>query len=185
MDFVGKIMSLHFTMLSRLVIDFLPSSKHLLILWLPAPSAVIWEPKKIVCHCFHCFPKYLPWSDGTRCQDLHFFECWALSQLFHTPLSYSSRGSLATLCFLSQGQVRLTKQHSGRDLEKWETSLQTMCVCVCVRAQMCVCWGWRGICQCKERLQGKEVHLPIWPNKQCDLSLVSNQKNWFGLGLGK
>ena len=26
-----------------------------------------------VCHCFHCFPIYLPWSDGTRCQDLHFY----------------------------------------------------------------------------------------------------------------
>ena len=25
-----------------------------------------------VCHCFHCFPIYLPWSDGTRCHDLHF-----------------------------------------------------------------------------------------------------------------
>ena len=30
------------------------------------------KPKKIVCHCFHCFPIYLPWSDGTGCHDLHF-----------------------------------------------------------------------------------------------------------------
>ena len=55
--FVGKVMSLLFNMLSRLVITFLPRSRHLLILWLQSPSVVILEPKKIkVCHCFHCFP---------------------------------------------------------------------------------------------------------------------------------
>ena len=58
--FVGKIMCLLFNMLSRLVIAFLPRSKHLLISWRLSPSAVILEPKKIVCHCFHCFPIYLP-----------------------------------------------------------------------------------------------------------------------------
>ena len=47
MDFVGKIMSLLFNMLSRVVIPFLPRSKHLLISWLQSPSAVILEPKKI------------------------------------------------------------------------------------------------------------------------------------------
>ena len=45
--FVGKIMSLLFNMLSRLVITFLPRSKHLLISWLQSTSAVILEPKKI------------------------------------------------------------------------------------------------------------------------------------------
>ena len=45
--FVGKIMSLLFNMLSRLVIPFLPRSKCLLILWLQSPSAVILEPSKI------------------------------------------------------------------------------------------------------------------------------------------
>ena len=45
--FVGKVMSLLFNMLSRLVITFLPGSKHLLISWLQSPSAVILEPKKI------------------------------------------------------------------------------------------------------------------------------------------
>ena len=44
---VGKVMSLLFNMLSRLVITFLPRSKHLLISWLQSPSAVILEPKKI------------------------------------------------------------------------------------------------------------------------------------------
>ena len=70
--FVGKIMSLLFTMLSRLVIVFLPRTKWLLISWLQSPSAVILEPPKIVWHCFHCFPIYLPWSDGTGCHDLSF-----------------------------------------------------------------------------------------------------------------
>ena len=45
--FAGKVMSLLFNMLSIFVIAFLPRSKHLLILWLQSPSAVILEPKKI------------------------------------------------------------------------------------------------------------------------------------------
>ena len=45
--FVGKVMSLLFNKLSRLVITFLPRSKHLLISWLQSSSAVILEPKKI------------------------------------------------------------------------------------------------------------------------------------------
>ena len=57
---VDKVMSLLFNILSRLVITFLPRSKHLLISWLQSPSAVILEPKKIVSHCFHCFPNCLP-----------------------------------------------------------------------------------------------------------------------------
>ena len=58
--FVGKVMSLLFNMLSRLVITFLKRSKHLLISWLQSPSAVILEPRKILRYCFHCFPVYLP-----------------------------------------------------------------------------------------------------------------------------
>ena len=45
--FVGKVMSLLLNMLSRLVITFLPRSKHLLISWLQSPSAVILETQKI------------------------------------------------------------------------------------------------------------------------------------------
>ena len=71
--FVGKVVSLLFNMLSRLVITFLPRSKCLLISWLQSLSAVILEPQKNkVWHCFHCFPIYFPWSDGTRCHDLSF-----------------------------------------------------------------------------------------------------------------
>ena len=70
--FVGKVMSLLFNMLSKLIITFLPRSKCLLISWLQSPYAVILEPQKILWHCFHCLPIYFPWSDGTGCHDLRF-----------------------------------------------------------------------------------------------------------------
>ena len=54
--FVGKVMSLLFNMLSRLVITFLSRSKSLLISWLQSPSAVILEPPKIVFHCSIVLP---------------------------------------------------------------------------------------------------------------------------------
>ena len=59
--FVGKVMSLLFDMLSRLVITFLPRSKHVLISWLHSPSAVILEPKKIKSFTVSTvFPMHLP-----------------------------------------------------------------------------------------------------------------------------
>ena len=66
--FVGNVMSLLLNMLSRLVITFLPRSKHLLISrnkhllisWLQSPSAVNLEPRKIKSASFHYFPIYLP-----------------------------------------------------------------------------------------------------------------------------
>ena len=99
--FVGKVMSLIFNMLSRLVIAFLPRSKRLLISWLQPPSAVILEPKKIksvtvlivFSSIYHEVINQMPWS--------LFFECWVSSQIFHSPLLLSSRGSLVLLHFLS------------------------------------------------------------------------------------
>ena len=71
--FVGKVMSLLFNMLSRLVITFLPRSKRLLISWLQSPSAVILEPKKIKSDTVSTVsPTCFPWSDGIRCHDLSF-----------------------------------------------------------------------------------------------------------------
>ena len=58
--FLGKVMSLLFNMLSRLVIAFLPRSKCLLISWAQSLSAAILEPKKIKSLSFHCFPIYSP-----------------------------------------------------------------------------------------------------------------------------
>ena len=66
--FVGKVMSLLSNMLSRLVITFLPRSKCLLISWLPSPSAVIFETKKIKSVTVSTVPQ----SDGTRCHYLSF-----------------------------------------------------------------------------------------------------------------
>ena len=54
--FVGKVLSLLFNMLSRLVVTFLPRSKHLLISWLQSVSAVILEPRKISQPLFPLFP---------------------------------------------------------------------------------------------------------------------------------
>ena len=72
--FAGKVMSLLFNMLSRLVMAFLPRSKRLLISWLQPPSAVILEPKKRKYVTASTFPPfYLPRCDGTRCHDLSFF----------------------------------------------------------------------------------------------------------------
>ena len=71
--FVDKVMSLLCNMLSMLLITFLPRSKCLFISWLQSPSAVILEPpENKVSHCFHCFPIYFPWSDGTGSHDLSF-----------------------------------------------------------------------------------------------------------------
>ena len=97
--FVSKVMALLFNILSKLVIAFLPRSKRLLISWLQSPSVVILEPKKIKSvtvsivspSIYHEVMDQMPWSS--------FSECWALSQLFHSPLSLSSRSSLV-LCFL-------------------------------------------------------------------------------------
>ena len=58
--FVGKVLSLIFNKLPKLVITFFTRNKCLLISWLQSSSAVILGPRKIVCHCFHCFPIYLP-----------------------------------------------------------------------------------------------------------------------------
>ena len=114
--FVGKVMSLLFNMLSRLVITFLPRSKRLLISWLKSPSAVILGPPKIESHCFHCFPVYLPWSDGTGCHDLSYWNSlpelgfragsWLWSQLYSGCLSCSItvKGNLCRCCFSAEAQ---------------------------------------------------------------------------------
>ena len=72
--FVGKVMSLLFNMLSRLVITFLPRSKCLLISWLQSPSAVILEPKKIKFDTASTVSPSISHEviDGTRCHDLSF-----------------------------------------------------------------------------------------------------------------
>ena len=99
--FVGKVMSLLYNMLSKLIIEFLPRSKCLLISWLQSPSAVILKPKKIksvivstvslsICH-------EVMGPDAM----IIVFWMFSLKPIFHSPLSLSSRGPLVLLCFLS------------------------------------------------------------------------------------
>ena len=97
--FVGKVMSLLFNMLSRLIITFLPRRKLLLVSWLQSSSAVILEPKKtksVTVSFSSLFAMkwwdWMPWS----------FVFWMLSfkPVFFTLLSLWSRGSLVTLHFL-------------------------------------------------------------------------------------
>ena len=70
--FVGKVMSLLFNMLPRLVITFLPRSKCLNFMASVTICSDFGAQKNKVWHCFHCFPIYLPWSDGPKCHDLSF-----------------------------------------------------------------------------------------------------------------
>ena len=83
--FVGKVMSLLFNMLSRLVITFLSRSKRLLISWLQSPPAVILEPKNIIWPCFHCLPSISHELMGPNAMILVF---WMLS--FKPTFSLSS-----------------------------------------------------------------------------------------------
>ena len=91
--FVGKVMSLRFNMLSRFV-------KCLLILWLQSLSTVILELKKRKSVTVSTFsPSICHEVMGLECHDLSFLNA-VLSQLFHSPLSPSSRVSLVPLWFL-------------------------------------------------------------------------------------
>ena len=98
--FVGKVISLLFNMLSRLVITFLPRNKCLLISWLQSPSAVILEPPKIKSDTVSTVSPSIYHEVMGPVVMIFVSECWALSQLFHSPLSLSSRGSLVLLRFL-------------------------------------------------------------------------------------
>ena len=76
--FVGKVMSLYFNVLSRFVITFLPRS-NLLFNFMAAITidSNVGSQENKVCHSFHCFPIYFPWSDAM----ILVFECWDLSHL--------------------------------------------------------------------------------------------------------
>ena len=96
-DSVSKVMSLLFNMLSRLVIAFLPRGKCLLISRLQSPSAVILEPPKLK-------PLTLSSVSPSICHEVMgpdamilVFECWVLSQLFHSSLSLFHQEALQFL----------------------------------------------------------------------------------------
>ena len=97
---VGKVMSLLFNMLCRLVIAFLPRSMCLLISWLQSPSAVILGPPKIKSDTVSTVSPSI--SHEVMGPDAMILVVWMLSfkPSFHSPLSLSSRGFLVPLHFL-------------------------------------------------------------------------------------
>ena len=98
--FVGKVMSLLFNMLSKLVIAFIPRSKCLFISWLQSLSAVVLEPKKLKSITLSIVsPSICNEVIGLDAMTLVF---WRLSfkPVFHSPFSLLSRDSLVPLCFL-------------------------------------------------------------------------------------
>ena len=108
--FVGKVISLLFNMLTRLVITFLPRSKCFLISWWQSASAVILEPPKIKSDTVSTVsPSFamkwwdkMPWS--------YFSECWVLSQLFHSFTFIKrlfSSSSLSAIRVMSSAYLRL------------------------------------------------------------------------------
>ena len=87
-------------MLSRLVITFLPRRKHLLISWLQSPSAVILEPRKIKSASVSIVSLSICYEVMGPDAFILVFKILNVSQLFHSLLSLSSRGSLVLLHFL-------------------------------------------------------------------------------------
>ena len=100
-------------MLSRFVITFLPRSKRLLISWLQSTiCSDFGAPKNKVCHCFHCFPIYLPWSDRTGCHDLSFLNVELLKPIFSlSSFTFIKRlfssSSLSAIRVVSSAYLRL------------------------------------------------------------------------------
>ena len=78
-------------MLCRWVITFLPRRRRLLISWVQSPSAVILVLPQIVCHCFHCSPIYLPWTDGTGYHDLSFLNVEFYARFFTSSFPFFER----------------------------------------------------------------------------------------------
>ena len=120
--FIGKVMSLLFSMLSWLVIAFLPRSKRLLISWLQSPSAVILEPKKIksvtvsivsttICHevmgldaMIQTTSVFLPWEPHEKAKKMVHFSTvnCCFGHEFHLPVGMCSWITLFPVgCILS------------------------------------------------------------------------------------
>ena len=105
--FVDKVMSLLLNMLSRLVITCKEQVSFNFMAAITICSDFGAQKIKVS----HCFLIYLPWSDGTGCHDLSFFECWALSQLFHSSFTFINRlfssSSLSAIRVVSSACLRL------------------------------------------------------------------------------
>ena len=108
--FAGKILSLLFNMLSMFVIAFCPRIKCLSTSWLQSPSAVILileTQENKVCHCFHHFSIYLPWSDGTCYHGLSFMNVEFEARFLTFIKRIFSSSSLSSIRVVSSAYLRL------------------------------------------------------------------------------
>ena len=103
--FVGKVMFLLFNMLSSFSAKEQASFNFMTVV---TTCSDFGAPQNKVCHCFHCFPIYLPWSDGTRCHDLTFLnaETFSLSSFTFIKSLFSS-SSLCAIRVVSSAYLRL------------------------------------------------------------------------------
>ena len=122
-------MSLLFNILSRFVIAFPLRSKHLFY-FLAAVTIFsdFGAQENRICHCIPFFPCYWLWSDGTRWNDVNFFECWILHQIFHSIFSPSSRGSLVPLHLLPLDWYHLRIWGCWYFSQKFDSSLWFMLI---------------------------------------------------------
>ena len=109
--FVGKVMSLLFNMLSRLLTF---SSKEQASFNFMAAVTICSDfgaQENTICQCFPLFPIYLPWSDGAGCHDLHFlnveFKASFFTLLFHLIKRVFSSSLLSTIRMVSSAYLRL------------------------------------------------------------------------------
>ena len=111
-SFFGTVMSLLLNMLSRFVITFLPMGQvSFNFMAAVTICSDFGAPQNKGCHCFHCCPIYLSWSDGTRCHDLSFlnveFQANFFSLLFHFHQELFSSSSLSAIRVVSSAFLRL------------------------------------------------------------------------------
>ena len=98
--FVSKVMSLLFNTLSRCHCFFSKEQASFNFMAAVTVNSGFGAQENKICHCFHFFPIYLPWSVGTRCQDLRGFFNVEFKPAFSLSFSPLSRGSLVPLHFL-------------------------------------------------------------------------------------
>ena len=131
-------------------------------------------PQNKVCHCFHCFPIYFPWSDGTRCHDLisevilpqissregsqlhPLTENW-IKDLLSMALPIRTRPSFPSVSFSYQG--RQTENHNHRNLTNLITGITALSNSLKLWAMPCRATQDRTLCDPKDcSLPGSSIH---------------------------
>ena len=124
-----------------------------------------------VCHCFHCFPIYLPWSDGTGCHDLHF-----LNVNFKPAFSFSSFTFIKRL--FSSSLLSATRVVSSAHLRSL-IFLLSILIPTCASSSLAFCLMYYA---CKLNEQGDNIHFWHTPFPICNQSvvpcLVLNVASW-------